>query len=60
MISIYYGMNTFIDTEVGRFLTALSKKGLDQDTLVIYVSDHGEYLGEHRMIRKSKAAYDCF
>ena len=59
VISIYYGMNTFIDTEVGRFLDALSKQGLDQDTLVIYVSDHGEYLGEHRMIRKSKAAYDC-
>jgi arylsulfatase A-like enzyme len=59
LISIYYGMNTFIDTEIGRFLAALSKRGLDQDTLVIYVSDHGEYLGEHRMIRKSKAAYDC-
>lgn len=59
VISIYYGMNTFIDTEVGRFLDALSQKGLDQDTVVIYVSDHGEYLGEHRMIRKSKAAYDC-
>lgn len=57
--SLYYGMNSFIDTEVGRFLDALNTLSLDRDTLVIYVSDHGEYLGEHRMIRKSKAAYDC-
>lgn len=57
--SIYYGMNTFIDDQVGRFLDRLDELNLADDTLVIYVSDHGEYLGEHRMIRKSKAAYDC-
>lgn len=59
IISLYYGMNTFIDTEVGRFLSGLTRLGLDDDTVVVYVSDHGEYLGEHQMIRKSKAAYDC-
>ncbi|MBT5874659.1 MAG: sulfatase-like hydrolase/transferase [Candidatus Latescibacteria bacterium] len=59
IISLYYGMNTFIDDEVGRFLSGLTRLGLDDDTVVIYVSDHGEYLGEHQMIRKSKAAYDC-
>ena len=57
--SIYYGINTYIDTEIGRFLERLDELGLSDDTLVIYVADHGEYLGEHRMIRKSKAAYDC-
>jgi arylsulfatase A-like enzyme len=57
--SIYYGMNSYIDDEVGRFLAKLDELGLAEDTLVVYVSDHGEYLGEHRMIRKSKSAYDC-
>ncbi|MHC4915816.1 MAG: sulfatase-like hydrolase/transferase [Planctomycetota bacterium] len=57
--SIYYGMNTYVDDEVGRFLSRLDELGLAEDTLVIYTSDHGEYLGEHRMIRKSKSAYDC-
>ncbi len=57
--SIYYGMNTYVDDEVGRFLAKLDELGLADNTLIIYVSDHGEYLGEHRMIRKSKSAYDC-
>jgi arylsulfatase len=57
--AMYYGMNTYIDTEVGRLLDRVETLGLTEDTLIIYVSDHGEYLGEHRMIRKSKAVYDC-
>ena len=56
---MYYGMNTYIDHEVGRLLTHLDELGLSDNTLVIYMSDHGEYLGEHKMIRKSKALYDC-
>jgi arylsulfatase len=55
----YYGMNTHIDHEVGRLLDHVDLLGLAENTIVIYVSDHGEYLGEHRMIRKSKALYDC-
>jgi arylsulfatase len=55
----YYGMNTCIDDEVGRLLDHVDASGLRENTIIIYVSDHGEYLGEHRMIRKSKALYDC-
>jgi arylsulfatase A-like enzyme len=58
-IAMYYGMNTYIDTEVGRFLRRLDELGLREDTIVFYLSDHGDYMGEHRMIRKSKALYDC-
>jgi arylsulfatase A-like enzyme len=57
--SIYYGMNSYIDDELGRFFKTMDQLELWDDTLVIYLADHGEYLGEHRMIRKSKAAYDC-
>ncbi len=57
--AMYFGMNTYIDDEVGRLLNRVDSLGLTDDTLIIYVSDHGEYLGEHRMIRKSKALYDC-
>lgn len=58
-IAIYYGMNTYIDDQVGRFLARLDDLGLAQNTIVIYMSDHGDYMGEHGMIRKSKALYDC-
>ena len=57
--ALYYGMNTYIDHEVGRLLDHLDASGQCNNTLIIYMSDHGEYLGEHKMIRKSKALYDC-
>jgi arylsulfatase A-like enzyme len=58
-IAMYYGMVSAIDHEVGRFLDELEDRGLAEETIVVYMSDHGDYVGEHRMIRKSKAFYDC-
>lgn len=58
-MATYYAMNSYIDHEVGRFTSTLDDLGLRENTLVIYLSDHGDYLGEHDMIRKSKALYDC-
>jgi arylsulfatase A-like enzyme len=58
-IATYYGMNTYIDDQVGRFVRRLAELGLREETIVIYLSDHGDYMGEHGMIRKSKALYDC-
>ncbi len=58
-MATYFAMNSYVDHEVGRFLDALDTLGLREETLVIYLSDHGDYMGEHNMIRKSKALYDC-
>jgi arylsulfatase A-like enzyme len=44
----YYGNLAFVDREIGRVLDALSALGLDEETLVIYTSDHGELLGDAR------------
>ena len=59
VMSVYYGMNTFIDSEIGRFLHTLKHLDIYDKSVIVYISDHGEYLGEHKMIRKSKSAYDC-
>ncbi|UOF88754.1 sulfatase-like hydrolase/transferase [Fodinisporobacter ferrooxydans] len=45
--SAYYGLCSFIDDHVGRVLQVLKDSGLEEDTLVIYTSDHGESLGDH-------------
>ncbi len=58
-IAMYYGMISALDHEVGRFLGELDERGLAQETVVVFMSDHGDYMGEHRMVRKSKALYDC-
>lgn len=42
----YYANCTWIDDMFGRTMEALEKKGLLENAIVIYVSDHGEMLGE--------------
>ena len=43
----YYGLVHRLDVMVGQLLTALVENALDHDTIVCYLSDHGEQLGEH-------------
>lgn len=43
----YYGLVASIDHNVGRVLDWLDKTGLAEDTVVIFVSDHGDMAGEH-------------
>jgi len=49
----YYGIVTHFDRQVGVIMDALERSGLAEDTIVIYVSDHGETAGEHGMWWKS-------
>ncbi|MDZ8120240.1 sulfatase family protein [Pontiella agarivorans] len=49
----YFGMVKCIDDNVGRVLGDLKAKGLDQNTIVIFTSDHGDMLGEHKRTNKS-------
>jgi arylsulfatase A-like enzyme/Tfp pilus assembly protein PilF len=44
---LYAGEVAYADEQVGRILSYLKSKQLDQKTLVILTSDHGESLGEH-------------
>ncbi len=41
-----------LDTEIGRVMNYLEKNGLDQNTVVIYMSDNGFMFGEHGLIDK--------
>jgi arylsulfatase A-like enzyme len=58
IIATYLGMATLVDDCVGRALAALNARGLLEETLVVFTSDHGEQLGEHRMIGKFHQVYD--
>lgn len=49
LIHGYYACISFVDTQIGRLLSALEQSGLDQKTVVILWSDHGWKLGEHAM-----------
>ena len=45
--SAYYGLITHCDYAMGRIFAALQDLDLFGETLIIFVSDHGEYLGDH-------------
>jgi len=53
MIADYYGFVTEIDDWVGLILTKLDELNLRKNTLVIFMSDHGEMLGAHGMREKN-------
>jgi arylsulfatase len=55
----YYAMIEQGDTEVGRMLAALEETGQAENTIVIYMSDHGEMLGDHGIYLKGPYFYDC-
>ena len=42
----YYGAITFCDRNLGVLLGALAKTGIADDTIVVFLGDHGEMLGE--------------
>ncbi len=54
----YYGMCELIDDQVGRILQALEDSGQREDTIVIFMSDHGEMLGDHGIYFKGPHFYD--
>ena len=51
-MAVYWGYCTLIDDQVGRLLHALEEEDILDDTLVIYISDHGEQLGSQGLWQK--------
>ena len=48
----YWAAISFIDYQIGRILGALEKTGQLDDTLILFSSDHGEYLGDYNSFGK--------
>lgn len=52
VIAAYYGMITAMDDMIGRIMNELKEQGLYDSTHIVYMSDHGESLGEHGLFYK--------
>lgn len=59
ILATYYGQCAFIDDAVGRVLGRLRELRLEQDTLVIFAADHGNFAGRYGLVGKTGGFFDA-
>lgn len=50
--NFYYACVSFVDYQIGRIIDALKAKGMYEDTLILFASDHGDMMGDYRAVGK--------
>jgi arylsulfatase A-like enzyme/Tfp pilus assembly protein PilF len=58
IVGLYDGEIAFMDEQIGRFLVWLAENGLQEETIVAVIGDHGEGLGEHGEMTHGYFIYD--
>lgn len=58
MIALNYGSISFVDEAIGNILSKLEETGAAQDTVLCFMSDHGDYMGDHGTVLKQGLHYD--
>ena len=58
LVQHYLASISLIDDNVSRMMAALRETGQLDNALVVFVSDHGEFLGNHGLLRKPSLHYD--
>jgi arylsulfatase A-like enzyme len=58
VIPAYMGLITQIDDQLGRLFRFLDQRGLSKNTMIVFTSDHGDYLGDHWLGEKD-FFHDC-
>lgn len=53
LLAKYYGLVAQVDRSVGRILETLKELGLDEQTVIVYTSDHGDMMGAHNLVAKT-------
>ncbi|HCV89203.1 MAG TPA: sulfatase [Alphaproteobacteria bacterium] len=58
IIANTYGQIALIDHQVGRLMNCLDEMGLAENTIIVYASDHGDWLGDHGLVLKGPMHYE--
>ena len=56
--SYYHGNVRLIDDQIGRLMKYLKESGQMDNTIIVFTTDHGEFLGDHGLVAKWAAHYD--
>ncbi len=54
----YHGMVSRVDDQLGRVVAAIDEIGAAGDTIVVFLTDHGEYLGDFGLVEKWPSGLD--
>ena len=57
-IACYYASITEIDEQYGRLINKVEELGLLENTIIVFTSDHGEFLGAHGLYQKNISAFE--
>jgi arylsulfatase A-like enzyme len=57
-MAMYYATISHIDHQVGRAVDDLKRRGLYDEALILYTSDHGDYMGFRHLLLKGNRMYD--
>ena len=58
-MATYCGQIRYVDDQIGRIISTLRNLGLLENTLVLFWSDHGEFVGDFGVTHKLPAFYEC-
>ena len=53
IIAHTYGLVTLVDKNIGRIIKKVEELNLSDNTIILFISDHGEHLGDHWLIYKA-------
>jgi len=59
-VAYYYALTSEVDACVGRIMDGLDQLGLSDDTILIYTSDHGEFVAAHGMVEKCALGHNVY
>jgi arylsulfatase A-like enzyme len=57
-LTVYYGMTSFMDQQIGRILDKLDELGIAENTIVVFSTDHGHLMGHHGLTAKGAFPYE--
>ena len=55
----YYTLISVIDAQIGRIMDWLKAAGIEEETIVVYHADHGDFAGEHGLMLKNLGIYEA-
>lgn len=59
-IGAYYALVTEVDHYIGEIISQLEKNGMKDNTIIIYTSDHGDFVGNHGMVEKAAMGHNVY